>query len=65
MGLNDDVVDVAAGSIVRVSPETWTTWRCDPSEEKQLQWICVRSGGTELPENPIDAAVDFDRAMPW
>lgn len=65
MGLNDDVVNVVAGSVVRVSPETWITWRCDPSETNQLQWICVRSGGTELPENPTDAAVDFERAMPW
>jgi hypothetical protein len=65
MGLNDDVVDVKAGSIVRVSPETWITWRCDPREAGQLQWICVRAGGTELPQFPNDATRDMERAMPW
>ena len=65
MGLDGDLVNVEAGSIVRVSPETWITWRCDPTEPKQVQWICVRSGGTELPHVPEDAAVDFDRPMPW
>lgn len=65
MGLNDDVVDVAAGSVVRVSPETWITWRCAPDATEQLQWICVRAGGTELPDFPNDATRDDDRAMPW
>jgi mannose-6-phosphate isomerase-like protein (cupin superfamily) len=65
MGLNDDVVDVSAGSVVRVSPETWITWRCAPDATEQLQWICVRAGGTELPDFPNDATRDNDRAMPW
>lgn len=65
MGLDNDVVDVAAGSIVRVSPGTWITWRCDPNEPGELRWICVRAEGGTLPENPTDAAVDFERPMPW
>lgn len=65
MGLNEDVVDVVAGSIVRVSPETWITWRCDPDATEELRWICVRAGGTELPEFPNDAVRDSDRPLPW
>jgi len=65
MGLNDDVVDVTAGSVVRVSPETWINWRCDPSSSGELQWICVRAGGTELPDFPNDATKDTDRPTPW
>ena len=65
MGLNDDVVEVTAGSIVRVSPETWITWRCDPNSAEELRWMCVRAGGTELPEFPNDAVRDLERPMPW
>ena len=65
MGLNDDLVEVTAGSVVRVSPETWITWRCKPDSIEQLQWICVRAGGTELPDSPDDATKDTDRKMPW
>jgi len=65
MGLNEDVVEVSAGSVVRVSPETWITWRCDPKATDELRWICVRAGGTELPEFPNDATRDNDRPMPW
>ena len=65
LALNEDVVDVTAGSIVRVSPETWITWRCDPSSTEELRWFCVRAGGTELPEFPNDATKDVERAMPW
>lgn len=65
MGLNNDLVEVTAGSVVRVSPETWITWRCHPDERNQLQWICVRAGGTELPDFPNDAVKDTERKMPW
>jgi mannose-6-phosphate isomerase-like protein (cupin superfamily) len=65
LGLNNDLVDVHAGSVVRLSPETWITWRCHPDEKHQLQWICVRAGGTELPEFPDDATKDTERKMPW
>ena len=65
LGLNDDVVEVAAGSIVRLAPGTWITWRCSPDSTEELRWFCVRAGGTELPEFPNDATKDVDRAMPW
>jgi len=65
LGLDDDVVDVEAGSVVRVSPGVWRTWRCSPESSGQLQWLCIRAGGTELPEFPNDAQRDVDRAMPW
>ena len=65
LGLNDECVDVQAGSIVRLSPETWITWRCDPESTEELRWLCVRAGGTELPEFPNDATKVIDRPMPW
>ena len=65
MGLNDDCVDVTAGSIVRVSPETWINWRCDPNSTEELQWVCVRAGGMELPDLPNDATRDDSRPNVW
>jgi mannose-6-phosphate isomerase-like protein (cupin superfamily) len=65
MGLNEDCVEVTAGSIVRVSPETWIKWRCHPDSTEELRWLCVRAGGMELPDAPNDATVDFDRPNVW
>ena len=65
LGLDDDVVDVEAGSVVRVSPGVWRTWRCTPGSSGQLQWLCIRAGGTELPEFPNDATRDLERPLPW
>lgn len=65
MGLGDDVVDVSAGSVIRVSPGTWRTWRCSPTSSGELRWLCIRAGGTLLTHFPDDATRDNDRAMPW
>lgn len=65
MGLDDNLVEVSAGDVVRVSPEVWRTWRCRPDSPGQLQWLCIRAGATELPEFPNDATRDTERAMPW
>jgi mannose-6-phosphate isomerase-like protein (cupin superfamily) len=65
MGLDDDVIDVKSGSIVRVSVDVYRTLRCIPESNGTLQWLCVRAGSTELPEFPNDATKDSDRPMPW
>ena len=65
MGLDDQVVDVTAGSVVRVGPATWRTWRCSPTSPGQLRWLCIRAGGTKLTHFPDDAARDTERVMPW
>ena len=65
MGLNDDCVEVAAGSIVRVSPETWIKWRCDPNSTEELRWLCVRAGGMALADAAGDATVEVDRPDVW
>lgn len=65
MGLNDDVVEVGPGSVVRVGQNVWRTWRCRPDSDGQLQWLCIRAGGTELPEFPNDATRDMERPLPW
>jgi len=65
MGLDDDLVDVSAGSVVRVGQNVMRTWRAKPDSTEQLQWLCIRAGGTELPDFPDDAKRDNDRPMPW
>jgi mannose-6-phosphate isomerase-like protein (cupin superfamily) len=65
MGLDDDVVDVGPGSVVRVGQEVWRTWRASPNSPGQLRWLCIRAGGYELPELPDDGTRDNDRPSPW
>lgn len=65
MGLDDDVVDVTAGSVVRVGQGVWRTWRAHPESPGQLRWLCIRAGGTELPHFPDDSTRDEERPFPW
>lgn len=65
MGLDDDVVEVCPGTIVRVGQDVMRTWRAKPDSKEQLRWLCVRGGGTELPDFPTDARRDTERPLPW
>ncbi|MDT3315974.1 cupin domain-containing protein [Microbacterium sp. KSW4-11] len=66
-GLDDDLVDVGPGSVVRVGQGVWRTWRAHPESPGQLRWLCIRAGGGELPHLPNDATRDEEtpRPMPW
>lgn len=65
MGLDDEVVDVSAGSIVQVSPGVMRTWRAKPDSPSQLKWLCIRAGQIPLPAIPDDAHPIRDIPMPW
>jgi len=65
MGLDDEVVEVRAGSVVRVGQGVWRTWRARPDSPGELRWLCIRAGGEELPQLPNDGTRDPDRPMPW
>jgi len=65
MGLDEGVVEVSAGTVVRVGQNVMRTWRAKPEAGEQLRWLCVRAGGNELPEFPNDAQLITDKAMPW
>lgn len=65
MALDDDVVDVAAGTVVRVGQNVWRTWRALPDSPGQLRWLCIRSGGEQLPERPDDSERGPHRPSPW
>ncbi|WP_243074254.1 cupin domain-containing protein [Microbacterium sp. SS28] len=65
MGLDDDIVDVRAGTVVRVGQGVWRTWRCVPDSPEQLRWLCIRAGGYELPHFPDDSRRDQERPTTW
>lgn len=65
MGLDDDIVQVSEGSVVRVGQGVWRTWRAVPDSPGQLRWLCIRSGGEQLPATPNDSSRNPEKAMPW
>lgn len=65
MALDDDVVEVGAGTVIRVGQGVARTWRALPSGTGELRWLCIRAGGEELPHMPDDSVRLPDRPMPW
>ncbi|MCS3844845.1 cupin domain-containing protein [Microbacterium sp. AK031] len=65
MGLDEDVVDAVPGTVIRVGQDVWRTWRAHPDSPGELRWLCIRSGGDQLPRIPDDATRDPERPMPW
>ena len=65
MGLDGDVVDVTAGSVVRVGQGVWRTWRAPPDSPGQLRWLCIRAGGGPIAHMPDDSERDTERPAPW
>jgi mannose-6-phosphate isomerase-like protein (cupin superfamily) len=65
MGLGDQVIEVEAGSIVRVGVGVARTWRATPDSPEQLQYLCIRAGGDPVPHIPDDAERDEVTPRPW
>lgn len=65
MGLDDDLVDVHAGTVIRVAQHVWRTWRAHPDSPGELRWLCIRAGGEALPHIPDDSSRDLERPMLW
>lgn len=65
MAIDDEVVPVAAGTIIRVPQGVWRALRCLPSSETDLKWLCIRAGEGSLAEIGNDAAIDQERPFPW
>lgn len=65
MGLDDEIVDVGPGTVVRVGQGVWRSWRCVPDSPEQLRWLCIRAGDERLPERPDDGERVTDRPMLW
>ncbi len=63
--LDDEVVDVRAGTVVRVSPGVWRAWHCTPDSPEPLRWLCIRAGGDTLAGIGRDGERDPERPQPW
>jgi mannose-6-phosphate isomerase-like protein (cupin superfamily) len=65
MGLDDEIIDVASGTVVLVEPGVMRTWRCKPESPTNLKWICIRAGQDPLPQVPDDAEPLWGLELPW
>lgn len=66
MGLDDAIVPVAPGTVVRVGQGVMRTWRAVPDSPERLTWLCIRAGGNgELAHLPSDATRDESTPSPW
>jgi len=65
MGLDDEVVDVQPGTVVRVGQGVMRTWHALADSPEDLRWLCIRAGGDTLENVGHDGALDRERAMPW
>ena len=65
MGLDDELIEVRAGTVVHVPTGVLRTWRCRPDSPTQLRWLCIRAGNQPLEAIPSDATPITDLPMPW
>ena len=64
LGLDDEIVPVGPGTVVRVGQGVMRSWRATPDTAEPLRWLCIRAGGGPLETMPSDATRDEDRAWP-
>ena len=65
MALDDEVIPVGPGTIVRVGPDVWRGLRALPDSEVPLKWLCIRGGEGTLASIGNDAEIDKERPWPW
>ncbi|MFD6700386.1 MULTISPECIES: cupin domain-containing protein [unclassified Microbacterium] len=65
MALDDEVVDVHPGTVVRVAPETWRAVHSAADAGRPLKWLCLRGGGDSLAGIGRDGELDKERIFPW
>ena len=65
MGLDDEIIDVTAGTVVLVEPGVMRTWRCKPTSNTNLKWLCIRAGQDPIPPVPDDAEPLWGLELPW
>lgn len=64
MALGDDVVDVTAGTAIRVAPDTMMAVHANADSPSDLRFVCVRSGPATLADVGNDAEMSQD-PFPW
>lgn len=65
IALDDDLLAVEAGTIIRVPKGVWRAVHCPDSASEPLTWLCLRAGGDALKAIGRDGKIDSDRPFPW
>ena len=65
MALDDDIVDVEAGTAVRIGQDVWRHLHALSDSPGELRWVCIRAGGGELQAITPDGEKDAERPTPW
>ena len=65
MALDDEIVPLTAGTVVRVSPGVWHALHAMPDSPVPLKWLCTRGAGKALADVGKDAELDRERPYPW
>ncbi len=65
MALDDEVIELRPGTVVRVPGHVWRAVHCDADSPVALTWLCVRAGGESLEAIGRDGELDRERPFPW
>lgn len=65
IALDDEVLPLGPGTVVRVGPGTWRAVRALPDSGEPMKWLCVRSGPDSLAGVGDDAEIDGEPPFPW
>ena len=65
MAVDDDLVEVQPGTVVRVAPEAWRAVHSAADADRPLKWLCLRAGGDTLAGIGRDGELDRERPFPW
>lgn len=65
IALDDEVLPLEPGTVVRAAPGVMHVLRCLPDSPTALRWLCVRAAGVELEGVGTDATLDRERPFPW
>lgn len=65
LALDEQVIPLQAGSIVRVPKDVWRALRCLPTSPQSMEWLCLRAGGDSLENIGQDGQLDQERPFPW
>lgn len=65
MALDDEVVGVQPGTVVRVGQGVMRAWHALDDSPEPLRWLCIRAGGDTLENIGRDGQLDKERPMPW
>lgn len=65
IALDDDVLPLSPGTVVRVDTGVWRALRALPEADEPMKWLCIRSGAAALADLGKDAEIDAERPFPW